>query len=203
MPRDRFRRPSTRMPSRHQGVVEDRNDPVLQIVVQVDQQVAAGDQVDAGERRVADQAVGGEGAEFADFLADGEAVLAFDEVARPPLRATCPPASVAGKRPARAVPIATSSMSLAKICTFGTTEQGRPCARAAGWRANRLPHRWRSPAPKPAGRWWHPCRRTGAGMTSCSSASKVAASRKKLVTLISRSRNSSTACSRSVFSSRM
>ena len=65
-----------------------------------------------------------------------------------------------------------------------------PCARAAGSRANRPPRRWRSPAPRRAPRRRRPFPSNKFGMTMLFSASKASASRKKLVTPISRSRNS-------------
>ena len=117
------------MPFGHQRIVKDRDHPVLQIAVHIDQQIPAGDHVDPGERRIADQAVGGEGAEFANFLADQIAVGPSAKN-RDRRSGVMPSSKVAGNRPARAVPIAISSMSLAKIWTFGDVASLSMCSRS-------------------------------------------------------------------------
>ena len=53
-----------------QGIVEQGHQLRLQLRVQIDQQVATGDEVDVRERRVADQAVLREDAHLPHFLAD-------------------------------------------------------------------------------------------------------------------------------------
>ncbi len=107
-----------------------------------------------------------------------------------------PSSKVAGYRPARAVPIATSSMSLAKICTFGPVDSLVHVLAQQDGQGIRLLARSHSPAPRPA-----PRRRVLAGEQPRDDFlfqhRERRRSRKKLVTLISRSRNSSTACSRS------
>src|SRR5690348_1268967 len=56
------------IPVRLQGVMEDGDHPSLQIRVEIDEQVAAGDEVQPRERRVPQDAVGRENAEIADLL---------------------------------------------------------------------------------------------------------------------------------------
>ncbi len=69
------------MPARPQGVVEGRNDPLLQPRLEVDHQVAAGDQVKARERRVADEVVHREQARLTQLLGHAVAAVLLDEVA--------------------------------------------------------------------------------------------------------------------------
>ena len=57
-----------------QRIVEDRNDLACRSASEVDQQVAAADQVDPGERRIAQDAVGREDAQVAHLLASAEKV---------------------------------------------------------------------------------------------------------------------------------
>ena len=54
--------------TRPQRVMEQRNDPILQLGTKIDQEIAARNQVYARERRIADDAVGGEDAQLADSL---------------------------------------------------------------------------------------------------------------------------------------
>src|SRR6202044_2374479 len=50
-----------------QGIVKSPQDPILENDVQVKQQVAAGDQIKSGERRVLNHAMRGEDAHLPDF----------------------------------------------------------------------------------------------------------------------------------------
>jgi hypothetical protein len=81
---DRFRNTEDEHAAGGKRVMEYRNHPILQIVIHVNQQIPARDQVDAGERRIAYQAVGGKRAEFAHLLADRVAVGAFGKKPRSP-----------------------------------------------------------------------------------------------------------------------
>jgi hypothetical protein len=66
--------------------VEEGDDPVLQVGVEIDQQVAAGDQVELREGRVPDDVVRREDAHLAQFLGDDVGVALLVEPAREPLR---------------------------------------------------------------------------------------------------------------------
>ena len=71
---------------RHERIVERGNDNALQFRIEIDQQVSARQEVDAGERRIARQAVCREGAKLPDRFCDRAAAIdARDEVARQPL----------------------------------------------------------------------------------------------------------------------
>ncbi|GJE69431.1 hypothetical protein CHKEEEPN_0959 [Methylorubrum podarium] len=72
---------------RLQREVEDRDDAALQLGVEIDQQVAAGDEVEAGEGRILDDAVLGEDAHLPHFLDDAVGVALPHEPAREPLGA--------------------------------------------------------------------------------------------------------------------
>ena len=65
-----------------EGVLQDRPDLALQHVAQVDQHVAATDQVQLGERRVLCQVVPGKHAHVTDILTDLVPVFGADEEAR-------------------------------------------------------------------------------------------------------------------------
>ena len=114
-----------------QRIVEDRDHPVLQSAVQIDQQIAAGDQVDPGERRIADQAVRRERAKLADPLPDHVAAGAFDNEPGTPFggQAFQQRRRDNGRRERWRSP--TSSMSLAKICTLGSTGNVSICSRTS------------------------------------------------------------------------
>ena len=58
-----------------QAVVEGRQDPLLQRLVEVDEDVAAAHQIQLGERRVAGQVVPDEDAQIAHRLADSVPAL--------------------------------------------------------------------------------------------------------------------------------
>ena len=57
VPRHHFRAAKQQIAAWCQRIVERGNHPRLQFGVEVDQQIAAGDQVDAGEWRIADHAM--------------------------------------------------------------------------------------------------------------------------------------------------
>ena len=86
MPRDGLRAAEQQHAAGQQRIVEGGDDGRLQLGVHVDQQVAAGHQVHAGERRVSHQAVRREGAEVAHLLGDDVAVLVAGEEAAPAFR---------------------------------------------------------------------------------------------------------------------
>ena len=65
---DRLGRPEEQVPARPQGVVEQGDQLLLQVRPEVDEQVPARDQVEPGERRVADQVVAREQAQLPDLL---------------------------------------------------------------------------------------------------------------------------------------
>ena len=120
---DALRRAEEQIAARAQRVVEGRDDLVLDVRPEIDQQVAAGDQVHPRERRIADDAVRREDA----------------EVAHAPCVSTKLPPSLLKKRCAalrrnaveqglgiaagRATASAASSMSVAKIWTRGSGRQ--------------------------------------------------------------------------------
>lgn len=60
--------------------MEHLQDFPLHLAIQVNQQIAANDQVDLRERRIGQQAVLGEQHFLADFLADPVVVIVFDEI---------------------------------------------------------------------------------------------------------------------------
>ena len=67
-----------------QRVVKCLHHPVLQLGVEVDQDVAAGDQIEPREGRILDDAMHGEGAQLADLTPQTIVVAVFD---KPPLQA--------------------------------------------------------------------------------------------------------------------
>ena len=70
----------------HERVVEGRNDDTLKVEVEIDEEVATRQQVDAGEWRITRQAVRRKGAELANRLRDRvTAVDPVDEMSRQPL----------------------------------------------------------------------------------------------------------------------
>src|SRR5438046_1145891 len=68
-----------------QRKMEQRNDPILQIGVQIDQQVTAGNQIDARERSVLDEIMRREDTHLAQFLDHAVSVSFMDKPARQPL----------------------------------------------------------------------------------------------------------------------
>ena len=83
---DPLRRAQEQIPAGGQGVVKKRHQPLLQSGVHVDQQIAAGDQVQRGKRRVANHIVDREHAHLADLLVHLVNIALPDEKAFPPLR---------------------------------------------------------------------------------------------------------------------
>ena len=83
---DGFRTAEQQHAPRRKRVVESRDHAGLEIGIHVDEQVAAGHQVHARERGVADQAVRRKGAEVANVLADEIAVFSPLEEALAPIR---------------------------------------------------------------------------------------------------------------------
>src|SRR5260370_37192783 len=72
-------------PAIPQGEVKQRDYPVLQRRVEIDEQVAARDQVEPGERRVLDEVVHREDAHLAHVLGDAVAIAVLHEKALEPL----------------------------------------------------------------------------------------------------------------------
>ena len=66
--------------------MEDRQQPALQVYVQVDEQVTAGDEVQLGEGRVLDDVLQGEDGHLANLLADAVHVVVVGEIALQSLR---------------------------------------------------------------------------------------------------------------------
>ncbi len=83
---DGLRGPQQEEAGRLQGIVEERQDLLLQRRLQVDEQVAAADQVDLGEGRIGQHVVPGEHAHVADRLADAVAAVHLREEAPQALR---------------------------------------------------------------------------------------------------------------------
>ena len=65
--------------------MEERNELLLQVPAEIDQQIATGDQIEPGERRIGDDVVRRERHHFPQFLRDLEAAAALDEKAGEPL----------------------------------------------------------------------------------------------------------------------
>ena len=78
---DVFRRSEKQPSARPQRIVEDRDEPLLQIGIQIDEQIAAHDHVDARERRILDQIVIGDAHHVADRLGEHEFVVLREEIA--------------------------------------------------------------------------------------------------------------------------
>ncbi len=68
---------------RAHGIVEQRHHRLLQAVVEIDQEVAAGEEIHPGEGRVLHEAVAGEADQVADLGRDGEALGMGQDVAFP------------------------------------------------------------------------------------------------------------------------
>ena len=83
---DVLRRAEKQETVRPQRVMEQRNDVPLKIVRKIYEEVAARDEVHPRERRIPNEAVGREHAEFADILGDDEGRALLDEKAASPLR---------------------------------------------------------------------------------------------------------------------
>ena len=80
-PADVFRRSQKQPSARPQRVVEDGDEPLLQVGIQIDEQIAAHDHVDAREGRVLDQIVIGDTHHVADRLREHEIVVLRKEIA--------------------------------------------------------------------------------------------------------------------------
>ena len=82
---DRLGVPQDQKPGLPQRVVEDRQEPILERGAEIDHQVAAADEVHAGEWRIAGGVLFGEHAQVPDVLADLiEAVVVGEEPLQPP-----------------------------------------------------------------------------------------------------------------------
>src|SRR3981189_1415904 len=67
--------------------MKSRNDPGLKITAEIDQQIAARNQVNARKRRITNDAVGRKNAKVPDFLGDRVAALLLaEESVKAPLR---------------------------------------------------------------------------------------------------------------------
>src|SRR5262249_45131519 len=142
-------------------VMEDRDDVTLQLAVEIDEEIAARDQVHARERRIAHHAVRREHAHVADRLVDDVAgALGTEEAPEPLLRHALQQSvgvAAAGRYPeARRVGYGGRGVGFLRV--IGSSR----LARAAGSRANRPPRRWRSPAPTPGSCPRGSCLRTSA-----------------------------------------
>ena len=162
----------------------------LQVGIEIDQQVAAADQVDAGEGRIADQAVGREDAQVAHLLGQlvgagllGEEALqalrrdALERARRDsgrPGRSPAPPRRCRCRRPAPWV------RRRSAIHVLAQQDGDRVDLLAGGAAGHPHPDGHRSALPS-----------NSLGITSGASAANASGSRKKAVTPISRSRNSS------------
>src|SRR6266446_10069026 len=99
--------------------MQQRDDLLLKRRFEVNEQVAAGDQVEARKRRVADHAVRREDAHLAQILDQTIRTRFGDEEALEPVGRDPLDQVDRTARRARDTPIAASSMSVAKICTLG------------------------------------------------------------------------------------
>ena len=83
-----FGSPQKEHAARLEGIVKQRDQLLLQITVQIDQHVAATDEVEFGKRRVFDHVLLGKNQQIADAPNDakGAAVRFLSEKARQPLR---------------------------------------------------------------------------------------------------------------------
>ena len=80
-----FRCAEKQITARPQRIMKYRQQLLLQLLVEIDQQIAARDQVDPRERRIADHAVRGEDAQVAHLLAERIADAVAAEKAVDPL----------------------------------------------------------------------------------------------------------------------
>ena len=129
--RDVFRKPEEQIAARPQRIMKQRKDLCLQAGLQVDQQVAARNQVEARERRIADHAVRGKDAHLAQALARRDSFRLRVRKSVSAARARSALIKLAGYRAARATPTAASSMSVAKICTLGGVSTRSICSRSS------------------------------------------------------------------------
>ena len=187
--------PSTRTALGPQRVVEDLDHLVLHVALQVDEQVAAADQVEPREGRVAEEVVRREDHPLAYLLPDPvSAVLAVEEAAQ--ARRAHVGLDVAGVEPlARPLQRALVQVRGEDLDRAARPRGGRPPP-SGGSPASRPPRPWRSPTLHTRTRLVRgPSPRRVAGTTSAARASQTSGSRKKLVTVIRRS--SASACTSS------
>ena len=193
--RNALGRPQEQVAAGLQSVVEHRQHVVLQLGVEVDEQIAAGHEVHARERRIADDAVRGEDAQVANLLGQhvGRRLPArkkrFSRSSETMLAASHADSGRCARRPAPAhrCRSQTPAPSAATSASHVLAQQDRDRIGLLAGRASGHPHahgvaRRRSSS-------------NSFGMTLAASASNASASRKKLVTPISRSRNSRLASS--------
>lgn len=81
----RFGRAEEQIPAAAEGVVKHRDEPALQLRVQMDEHVAAGDEIQVQERRVIDHAVPREDAHLSDLACDLVRGPVLPEETPPPL----------------------------------------------------------------------------------------------------------------------
>src|SRR5204862_609576 len=82
---DRLRAAEPQESGQVEGVVEDREQLLLSLRVEIDHQVAAGDQIDARERRCGQHVVLREDALLANALGDAESAVDLAEKTTKPL----------------------------------------------------------------------------------------------------------------------
>ena len=161
--RDVLRKAEKEIAARPQSIMEQRDDLALQRGLQVDQQIAAGDQVEARERRVADHAVRREDAHVAQLLRRASSCPSsctkkrFSRSGETSLTELRRIAAGARDRHRRLVDVGREHLDL------GHDVAAYPCARATGSRSNRPPRPWRSRRPRRGPRRRRPCPRTAAG----------------------------------------
>src|SRR6185369_2616597 len=78
---DAFGAPEEKTAAVHQREMQERNEPVLHRLLEIDQQVATTDELELRERRIAHQALLRENHRVAKLLADAYAVLGLQKVA--------------------------------------------------------------------------------------------------------------------------
>ena len=145
--RDALRRAQEQVAAGLERVVENGQDVVLQLGVEIDQQIAARDQVHARERRIAHHAVRGEDAQVAHFLGEHVALRIRAEEALQPLRRRHCPASGRDNGPCEPRP------ARPRRCRWRTPapsagRRASSCARATAARSSRPPRPSRIPAPR-------------------------------------------------------
>ncbi len=150
--------------ARVQRVVEQGNELLLQVPAHIDQEVAATDQVELGERRVFDHVLLGKDQHVADAFVDaiGAAAGLGREKPRQPLRRDVGGdagriEAGAGRGNRLAVNVGGEDLHLETLL------HAPPGARRAGWRWNRLPRRWSIPATRRGSRRPRACRQRASG----------------------------------------
>ena len=121
------------------------HDLLLQIAVEIDEQVAAGDEIDVGERRILEQVVHGKQDDVAELLA--HAIMSPSRMKKRRSRSSLTSASMArGKRPP--APTASARRQIGAEHLDRRPDICVPPPPAAAWQTNRPPLRWRSPTPR-------------------------------------------------------